>query len=158
MQRTREEWMKRAVELAIENVRSGRGGPFGALLVKDNEVVSTGANLVTSNNDPTAHAEIVAIRRGCEALGTFQLEGCELYANCEPCPMCIGAIYWARPAAYYFCSTRADAARAGFDDEFIYEELQLSPEQRAIPAHRMSIEDASAPFLEWAHSPHKVQY
>ena len=156
--RTREEWMKQAVELAFENVKAGRGGPFGALVVKDNQIVSSGVNLVTASNDPTAHAEINAIRRACQALGTFQLEGCEIYASCEPCPMCLGAICWSRPEAYYFCSTRADAAQAGFDDAFIYQQLQLPPEQQAIPARRLIVENGSTPFVEWSRSSQKVSY
>lgn len=158
MQITREEWMKRAVELAVENVRAGQGGPFGALVVKNGELIATGVNLVTSQNDPTAHAEIIAIRRACEALKTFQLEGCELYASCEPCPMCLGAIYWSRPAAYYFSCTRADAAQAGFDDAFIYEQLPLRPEERSLPARRIVVKNASAPFDLWTRSPQRISY
>jgi len=158
MQKTSEYWMMQAVQLAAENVRSGQGGPFGALIVKDGEMIASGVNLVTTQNDPTAHAEIVAIRRACEALKTFQLEGCELYASCEPCPMCLGAIYWARPAAYYFACTRADAAQAGFDDAFIYEQLPLRPQERSIPTRRIPVENASAPFELWARSPQKRLY
>lgn len=158
MRKRREEWMKQAIDLALENVRAGRGGPFGALLVKDNEIISTGVNLVTTSNDPTAHAEIVAIRGACQVLRNFQLDGCELYASCEPCPMCVGAIYWARLKTYYFSGTRACAAEAGFDDAFIYDQLHLSPEDRAIPAHRLLSESGLAPFVEWAQSPQKVRY
>src|SRR5579872_3632306 len=115
--------MARAIALAIENVRSGGGGPFAAVIVKDGRVVGEGTNRVTSSNDPTAHAEVVAIRAACHAMGTFQLDGCDVYTTCEPCPMCLGAIYWARPGKVYFACTAADAAAAGFDDAFIYEQL-----------------------------------
>src|SRR6202050_5390143 len=113
-------FMARAIELSVENVRSGRGGPFGAVIVQDGSVVSEGANLVTSSNDPTAHAEVIAIREACRKLGIFELKDCELYTSCEPCPMCLGAIYWARPARVYFAGTAADASKAGFDDAYIY--------------------------------------
>ena len=158
MQKSREEWMKQAIDLAIESVRAGRGGPFGALVVKDGEMISTGVNLVTAGNDPTAHAEIVAIRGACRALRSFHLEGCELYASCEPCPMCLGAIYWARLTAYYFASPRSAAAEAGFDDAFISEQLKLPAERRAIPGRHLSLENASEPFLKWARSNQKLRY
>ena len=151
-------FMQEAIELACENVRAGKGGPFAALVVKDGTVVACGVNLVTSTNDPTAHAEIVAIREACRALATFQLTGCELYTTCEPCPMCMGAIYWARPSKVWFAATRADAARAGFDDAFIYEQLCLKPEERAIPAERLTCEQALAPFDEWARKTDKLRY
>lgn len=157
-EKSREEWMREVIELALENVRTGQGGPFGALVVKDGALLAAGVNLVTATNDPTAHAEIVAVRRACEALGSFQLSGCELYASCEPCPMCLGAIYWARPAAYYFSCTRAKAAEAGFDDAFIHEQLQLRPEERSIRGERITVENAGAPFEEWARSGQKVEY
>src|ERR1700675_3521722 len=118
-------FMREAIERAVENVRSGRGGPFAAVVVKDGHIIAAGANCVTSTNDPTAHAEMIAIREACRALSTFQLSGCELYTSCEPCPMCLGAIYWARPDHVYFGATAADAAAAGFDDSFIYDELNL---------------------------------
>jgi guanine deaminase len=118
-------FMARAIELAIENARSGRGGPFAAIVVKDERIVGEGTNCVTASNDPTAHAEVVAIRAACAVLGSFQLDGCDFYTTCEPCPMCLGAIYWARPARVYFGSKAADAAAAGFDDAFIYEQLAL---------------------------------
>ncbi len=127
--------MRQAIALAVENVRLGRGGPFGALVVKENRVIATGTNSVTSTSDPTAHAEIVAIRAACQALNNFELAGCEIYSSCEPCPMCLGAIFWARATAYYFACTRENAAKAGFDDAFIYDQLTLSPEQRSIPGH-----------------------
>ena len=150
--------MKKAVSLAVENVQSGHGGPFGALVVRNNEVIATGTNIVTATHDPTAHAEIVALRAACQKLQSFQLDGCELYSSCEPCPMCLGAIYWARPRAYYFACTRESAAQAGFDDAYIYQELQLKPEQRSIPGHCLPTEKASAPFVEWAQSIQKIQY
>jgi guanine deaminase len=153
-----ETWMKQAIALAVENVRSERGGPFGALIVKNDEMIASGVNLVTSTNDPTAHAEILAIRAACGALGAFQLNGCELYSSCEPCPMCMGAIYWARPAAYYFACTRLDASQGGFDDALIYDQLKLAPNQRSIPSHRILPEDGLAPFIEWAHSSKKMAY
>ncbi|MGE5570813.1 MAG: nucleoside deaminase [Rhodospirillales bacterium] len=151
-------FMREAIELACANVRSGKGGPFAALVVKDGAVVGCGVNLVTSTNDPTAHAEIVAIREACRELATFQLAGCEIYTTCEPCPMCMGAIYWARPSKVWFAATRADAARAGFDDAFIYEQLCLKPEERAIPAERLMSEQGLAPFDEWARKTDKIRY
>jgi guanine deaminase len=150
--------MRRAIELAVENVRSGRGGPFGALVVKGGKVIASGVNLVTSSNDPTAHAEVVAIRAACQTLGSFQLDGCEIYTSCEPCPMCLAAIYWARPSAYYFACSREHAAEAGFDDKRIYEELALAPGQRSIPGHCLLPEAGLEPFTEWAQSADKIQY
>jgi guanine deaminase len=158
MPSSHEEWIRESINLAVENVRQGRGGPFGAVVVKNNEVIATGTNIVTGTHDPTAHAEMVALRAACQKLQTFQLNGCELYCSCEPCPMCLGAIYWARPKAYYFACTRESAAQAGFDDAYIYQELQLKPEQRAIPGHCMLTEKCSAPFVEWAQSIQKIQY
>ncbi|HXE74560.1 MAG TPA: nucleoside deaminase [Candidatus Xenobia bacterium] len=151
-------FMARAIELALENVRSGRGGPFAAVVVKDGRILAEGTNRVTSSNDPTAHAEIVALREACRALGSFQLTGCEIYTSCEPCPMCMGAIYWARPAHVYFAATAADAARFGFDDSFIGQELQKPPEQRKIPLTRLMGDDALAPFIAWEQKPDKIRY
>ena len=156
-QQNREEWMRRAIALAQENVHNG-GGPFGAVVVKDGRIVATGVNRVTASKDPTAHAEIAAIRAAATSLNSFRLEGCDLYSSCEPCPMCLGAIFWARLSAYYFACTRVDAAEAGFDDAFIYTQLDLPPAARAIPGHRLVGVDAKAPFAEWARSPHKIQY
>jgi guanine deaminase len=150
--------MRRAIELASDNVRTGRGGPFAAIVVKDGEVISEGTNLVTSTNDPTAHAEVVAIRRACEKLAGFQLTGCELYTSCEPCPMCLGAIYWARPSAVYFGATHVDAAEAGFDDSFIYKQTRMPVAQRAIPMTRILGEDAKTPFDVWRNTAAKVLY
>src|SRR5947199_4936924 len=138
--------MRRAIELSLQNVHSGNGGPFGALVVKDNEIVGEGANQVLATNDPSAHAEVIAIRAACRKLKTFQLTGCEIYTSCEPCPMCMGLIYWARPAKVYFANTAADAARIGFDDAFIYHELVLSPEKRSISMQQMIREEAVAAF------------
>lgn len=153
-----EVWMKQAIELAVDNVVSGRGGPFGAVIVRDGEIVAEGVNLVTATNDPTAHAEIVAIREACRRLGRFQLEDCEIYASCEPCPMCLGAIYWARPALVYFASAKEDAAEAGFDDSFIYEEIRVPRSSRRIPFIPMMREEARAAFHEWRRRPNRIEY
>lgn len=151
-------FMKEAIRLALENVESGSGGPFGAVIVKNEKIIATGVNQVTSNNDPTAHAEIVAIRKACEALNSFQLTGCEIYSSCEPCPMCLGAIYWARPDKLYFACTRVDAAQHGFDDEFIYKELNIAIELRSIPTHQLMRDEALAVFKKWDASDKKVAY
>jgi tRNA(Arg) A34 adenosine deaminase TadA len=151
-------FMARAIELAIENVRSGRGGPFAVVIIKDDRVIAVGTNLVTSTNDPTAHAEIVAIRAACTALGSFQLEGCDLYSTCEPCPMCLGAIYWARPRRVFFGATARDATEAGFDDAFIYEQISVDPALREIPFVSMMREEALACFREWRAKPDRVEY
>ena len=150
--------MARAIELSVENVRSGRGGPFAALVVRDGEVVAEGTNEVTTLNDPTAHAEIVAIRRACAALGAFQLDGCEVYTTCEPCPMCLGAIYWARPDRVYFGSSAADAAEAGFDDAEIYEQLAVPHEQRRIPMVQIMRDEALRAFRVWGEKGDRVEY
>src|SRR5436305_2988384 len=154
----RDRWIRQVIELAVENVRNARGGPFGALVVKDDQLIATGVNTVTTTHDPTAHAEVVAIRAACQKLSAYQLSGCELYSSCEPCPMCLGAIYWARPKAYYFACTRESAAQAGFDDEFIYDQLHLRPEERSIPGHCMWTDKGTAPFVEWAQSLQKIHY
>jgi len=150
--------MATAIELAAENVRSGRGGPFAAVVVKDGRIIAEGTNQVTSNNDPTAHAEIAAIRKACEALGDFQLHDCEIYTTCEPCPMCLGAIYWARPARVFFASTASDAARAGFDDSFIFEQMQLPFAERRIPMIPMMREEARAALRAWEEKTDKTPY
>ena len=150
--------MRRAIALALENVRTGRGGPFAALVAKEGKVIGEGANSVTITNDPTAHAEIVAIRAACRALGTFQLAGCELYTTCEPCPMCLGAIYWARPARVFYGGVAADAADAGFDDAFIYEELKRPPEARSIPMIPLMREESLAVFAAWKQQANKTPY
>ena len=150
--------MARAIELATENVRTGRGGPFAAVIVKNGKIIGEGTNLVTSSNDPTAHAEIMAIRKACEALGDFQLQDCEIFTTCEPCPMCLGAIYWARPARVFFASTARDAARAGFDDSFIYEQMQLRLAERRIPMIPMMREEARAAWRAWEEKTDKTPY
>ena len=150
--------MRRAIALALENVRSGRGGPFAAVVAKDGKVIGEGANSVTATNDPTAHAEIVAIRAACRALGTFQLTDCELYTTCEPCPMCLGAIYWARPARVFYGGVAADAADAGFDDAFIYQELKRPPESRSIPMIPLMREESLAVFAAWKQQANKTPY
>ena len=150
--------MRRAIELSIENVRSGKGGPFAALVVKDGEILATGTNLVTSGCDPTAHAEVVAIREACRKLREFQLAGCEIYTTCEPCPMCLGAIYWARPARVYFANTASDAAAIGFDDSFIYQQLGVALAERAIPMVQLMREEALAAFQEWERKSDRIRY
>jgi len=151
-------FMARAIQLAIENVRSGQGGPFGAMIVKDGNVIAEGANSVTAANDPTAHAEVVAIRQACQKLGLFELKNCDLYTSCEPCPMCMGAIYWARLARVYFASLAADASQAGFDDSFIYREIAKSHAVRGIPMIQIMREEALAAFRAWAEKPNKIPY
>ncbi|HTR82807.1 MAG TPA: nucleoside deaminase [Bacteroidota bacterium] len=150
--------MKEAIELSLRNIREGKGGPFAALVVKNGTVVARGANLVTSTNDPTAHAEVVAIREACKALGTFQLTGCEVYSTCEPCPMCLGAIYWARPDKIFYASTHIDAAHIGFDDLFIYDEISRPISSRKIPMEQMMRDDALIAFEEWQKMQNKIQY
>ena len=150
--------MQRAIALAVENVKSGAGGPFGAVIVKDGRIIAEGVNRVTQTNDPSAHAEVVAIREACRALGAFQLSGCELYTSCEPCPMCLGAIYWARPDRVFFGATAADAAAAGFDDSFIYQELRREPSHRKIPMTPIMREDALAAFRAWRDKAGRIDY
>ncbi len=152
------EFMKRAIALALENVRSGSGGPFAAVIVKGNRIIAEGANRVTRSNDPTAHAEVVAIREACRVLADFQLTGCDLYTSCEPCPMCLGAIYWARPARIFFAATAADAADAGFDDAFIYDELKIAPAGRRIPMTQFLRDDSLAVFSVWKQQGNKTPY
>jgi guanine deaminase len=155
---TNEDFMQRALDLALECVRSNRGGPFGAVIVRDSVIVAEGCNEVTSSCDPTAHAEVVAIRRACAKFGTFHLSDCEIYASCEPCPMCLGAIYWARFRALYYANTREEAAAIGFDDEFIYREMPLAPAARKIPGVHLRTPLSELPFAEWAAKPDKVRY
>jgi guanine deaminase len=155
---TPQEWIKRAIELAVQNVKTGNGGPFGALVVRNGEVLATGTNLVTATNDPTAHAEVVAIRAACRVLGTFELTGCEIYTSCEPCPMCLGAIYWARADRFAYAATREDAARGGFDDSLIYEEVVLPPDRRTIHGSHIPVEGNRKPFEEWIASLRRVPY
>jgi guanine deaminase len=150
-------FIRQAIELAVANVRR-TGGPFGALVVKDGVVIAAGTNQVTHGNDPTAHAEIVAIREACRVLGDFQLSGCDIYSSCEPCPMCLGAIYWARPSRVFFAATHAEAAAAGFDDSFIYQQIAIPHEQRTIPMIHVADELGSQPFEEWAGKPDRLRY
>ena len=150
--------MRRALALARKKTEAGAGGPFGAVVVKDGRIIAEGWNRVTSANDPTAHAEIMAIRNACAALGTFQLSGCRIYTSCEPCPMCLGAIYWARLERIYYANTRAEAARIGFDDALIYSEIALPPEARRIPMTRLLADEAIAAFRAWEDSPDKIRY
>ena len=152
-----DEFMRRAIALALDNIRAG-GGPFGAVIAQRGRIIAEGANRVTATNDPTAHAEVVAIREACQALKNFQLEGCELYTTCEPCPMCLGAIYWARLRRVYYANTRADASQIGFDDGFIYSEVARVPELRKIPHLRLVTDNAQMAFTEWACSPEKIRY
>lgn len=151
-------FMEMAIRLARQNVESGKGGPFGAVIVKGEEVIASAMNEVTSSDDPTAHAEVVAIRRACKELGTYQLSGCDIYTSCEPCPMCLGAIYWARPDRVFYAATRKDAAAAGFDDDFIYDEIDLSPDERKIPFVNIMRNEALDAFDQWDKSDIKINY
>lgn len=153
-----EGFIDKVVSLAIKNAKAGQGGPFAAAIVRDGEIIATGTNVVTSSNDPTAHAEIVAIRKACEVLGEYQLTDCDLYTSCEPCPMCLGAVYWARPRNVYYAATRQDAAAGGFDDEFIYEEIARHPEDRKIPMIHVENNQASDVFAIWNDLPTKIRY
>jgi guanine deaminase len=150
-------FLKQAIQVAVANVRRG-GGPFGAVVTKDGAVIATGANQVTSANDPTAHAEVVAIREACKALGSFQLSGCDLYCSCEPCPMCLGAIYWARPRNVFFAASQEQASQAGFDDTFIYRQIEMRPEARSIPMLRVDDPEAGAPFAAWLAKDDRTDY
>lgn len=152
-----EYFMRQAIALAVENIKSG-GGPFGAVIVKDGKVVATGANRVTANNDPTAHAEVSAIRAACTKLGTFDLSGCVIYTSCEPCPMCLGAIYWAHIDKIYYGANQYDAAKIDFDDSFIYRELELKPEARQKPVENILHDEALAPFRAWQEKEDKIRY
>ena len=151
-------FMREAIRLSIENVQSGNGGPFGTVIVKNGNIIASGVNKVTQSSDPTAHAEIVAIRSACETLGTFQLVGCEIYCSCEPCPMCLGAIYWARPDRIYFANTKEDAADINFDDNFIYNELDVSTSQRKLPTTQLLRDEAQMAFTQWRESTAKIEY
>lgn len=151
-------FMSRAIELARLGVEANDGGPFGCVIVKNGEIIGEGNNRVTSGNDPTAHAEIVAIRDACAKLGTFQLDECVIYTSCEPCPMCLGAIYWARPAAVFYAGSREDAAAAGFDDALIYEELELPVEKRKLTMRQLMRDEARIAFRRWMEKEDKIQY
>lgn len=154
---TKEDLMRKAIELSIENVAAG-GGPFGAVIARNGEIIATGVNRVTSNCDPTAHAEVSAIRAAAKALGTFDLSGCEIYTSCEPCPMCLGAIYWAHLDRIYYGNTKHDAAAIGFDDAFIYEELDLKLEDRKLPSEHLLGNKAIKAFQNWEQKDDKVCY
>jgi tRNA(Arg) A34 adenosine deaminase TadA len=151
-------FMARAIELSLENVRSGNGGPFGAVIVKDGAILAEGINRVTATNDPTAHAEVLAIRHACHQLKAFELKGCDLYSSCEPCPMCLGAIYWARIDRVFFANLAEDAARIGFDDSAIYAEINQPHAEREIPMIPMMREQALAAFRAWEEHPGKIHY
>jgi guanine deaminase len=151
-------FMGLAIELARQGVDSGSGGPFGCVIVKDGILVGEGYNQVTSTNDPTAHAEVVAIRAACAQLGSFQLDGCTIYTSCEPCPMCLGAIYWARPERVFYAATREDAAAAGFDDQYIYDELALLNERRRLRMESLLRGEAQEVFQLWSEKPDKIEY
>jgi tRNA(Arg) A34 adenosine deaminase TadA len=151
-------FMRHAIRLSAEHMREGAGGPFGAVIVKDGRVIAEGWNCVTSANDPTAHAEVVAIRAACTALGTFSLEGCEIYASCEPCPMCLAAIYWARIDRIFFANSRQEAAAIGFDDALIYDEIPKPVGERLVPTVQLRLPEAEAVFAEWRTKPDKVEY
>ena len=153
-----ETFMRRAIELAQKGVDENLGGPFGCVVVKDGQIIGEGSNQVTSTNDPTAHAEIVAVREACRNLDSFQLDGCVIYTSCEPCPMCLGAIYWARPAGIFFAATRDDAAAAGFDDEIFYSELEKPNEQRQLMMKTMLREESQKVFQSWIEKPDKTKY
>ena len=150
--------MRMAIRLAEQNVALGKGGPFGAVIVKDGKVIAKSANKVTQRNDPTAHAEVSTIRMACRKLNTFDLAGCIIYTSCEPCPMCLGAIYWSRLDTIYYANTKKDAADIGFDDQFIYEELDLPMEQRKLPIIQMMRQEALGAFKQWEQSPLKIEY
>jgi len=151
------DFMRQSIALALENIRNG-DGPFAAVIAKNGALIAAGVNRVTASNDPTAHAEVVAIRDACKRLESFQLDHCELFTTCEPCPMCLGAIYWARPAKVFYASTAADAAAAGFDDAFIYRELAIPSHQRRIPMEQLLREEANAVFQSWLAKPDKTPY
>jgi len=150
--------MRRAIALSAEKMRAGLGGPFGAIIARNGEVIAEGHNQVTSSNDPTAHAEVIAIRAACRQLTSFSLQGCEMYTSCEPCPMCLGAIYWARLDRVYYANTRADAATIGFDDDHIYREFDKPIDGRTVPFIQLGSEEARQIFQEWLEKPDKIPY
>jgi tRNA(Arg) A34 adenosine deaminase TadA len=151
-------FMKRAIELARAGMQANHGGPFGCVIVKDGEIIGEGHNRVTTANDPTAHAEVVAIRNACDHLGTFQLTGCDVYTSCEPCPMCLGALYWARPERIFYAANREDAAQAGFDDSFIYDEISVPTSERSIATESLDRDQALKLFEEWEDKEDKLAY
>lgn len=154
---TKEELMRKAIELSIKSVRNG-GGPFGAIIARKGEIIAEGSNGVTIYNDPTAHAEVTAIRKACEKLGTFDLTGCEIYTSCEPCPMCLGAIYWAHLDKIYYANDRKDAADIGFDDDFIYQEIEVKPQYRKKPSEILMREEGLEAFRLWNKKTDKIEY
>lgn len=151
-------FMKKAIQLALRGVDNNEGGPFGCIIVKDGKIIGQGNNRVTSSHDPTAHAEVLAIREACAHLGSHQLEGCIMYTSCEPCPMCLGAIYWARPEKVFYAGTRKDAAKSGFDDAFIFEQIVLPPEDRNIEFRQMGRKEALQAFARWDEKENKTEY
>jgi len=151
-------FMREAIRLSMENVKSGNGGPFGAVIVKNGKIIATAVNEVTKSNDPTAHAEMIAIRNACEKLNSFQLDGCDIYCSCEPCPMCLGAIYWARPKSIYFANSKKDAAEINFDDNFIYQEIKLPIHERKLTITQLLRDEAQSVFLQWQESENKIEY
>ncbi|QDA58606.1 nucleoside deaminase [Hymenobacter jejuensis] len=158
MEAPRDEFMREAIRLSIEKMQAGFGGPFGAVVVRDGQVIARGFNQVTSTNDPTCHAEIDAIRKACAALGTFQLNNCDLYTSCEPCPMCLGAIYWARPRRVFYGNTKQDAAAIGFDDQFIYDEIEKPLSDRQIPMQQLLRDEAIEGFRAWEKHESRTDY
>ena len=158
MKRDITEFMQEAIRLSICNVEEGKGGPFGAVVVKDGKIIARGVNQVTITNDPTAHAEVVAIRNACDALNTFQLDGCEIYTSCEPCPMCLGAIYWARPSRVYYANSKEDAAAIEFDDDFIYKEIAKPIQYRELQFTQVMRKEAQEAFTIWKNKPNKIEY
>jgi guanine deaminase len=158
MNENHEKFMSRAIELAQHGIDANDGGPFGCIIVRNGEIIAEGNNRVTSTNDPTAHAEVVAIRNACEKLGTFQLDDCVIYTSCEPCPMCLGAIYWARPKQIFYGCTREDAAEIGFDDQFIYDEIAKPLDIRKIPLVNISRNAANIVFENWSNKLDKTKY
>lgn len=153
-----EDFMREAIRLSVQNVENGNGGPFGAVIVKDGKIIARGVNQVTTTNDPTAHAEIIAIRNACKTLNAFQLDGCEIYTSCEPCPMCLGAIYWARPEKLFYANTKQDASAINFDDQFIYEELAKPVGERKLFTRQLLRTEALEAFTKWAQSEQKTEY
>ncbi len=151
-------FMNQAIDIAIKGVLNNEGGPFGCIILKDGKIIGKGNNKVTSTNDPTAHAEVIAIREACKVLNSFQLEDCVLYTSCEPCPMCLGAIYWARPKKVFYGCNKTDAAKIGFDDDFIYKELDLQPSKRTIPFEQINKEEAMQAFKAWEEKKNKIEY
>jgi tRNA(Arg) A34 adenosine deaminase TadA len=158
MQEQQKTFMRRAIALSRQKMEENHGGPFGAVIVKDEKIIGEGWNRVTSSADPTAHAEVTAIRAACQSLGDFKLEGCEIYTSCEPCPMCLAAIYWARIGKIYYANTRKDAAAIGFDDDFLYREISLPEAQRALPVQRLLADEAKNVFEDWMKKSDKTPY